>query len=454
VAAVSGLVISYSGVRGVVGRDLDASVARRFGVAFRRMVTELHPMGPITLVVGRDTRASGPELQSAMMQGLSEARVRIVDLAVAPTPTIQFALGALKAHGAVAVTASHNPAQWNGFKFFLAPDNTVLDAAQTERLVRELSVASDVAGAVTRDDQQERAVALHLARVLEQADVESIRRRRFRVALDAARGAGERPALRLLDALGCTVVRVDAERESEPVAEHLAALGAAVVQHGCAVGFAQDLDGDRLALMTETGTAPGEEYTLVLVVDHLLRRAHPSVPVVVKNVSTTRAVDDVVARAGAELLETRVGEIHLSRALQRQIDQGRVAFGGEGNGGVILPSVHLGRDSLVGMALVLEALAQRDEPLSTRLHELPRYHMAKLKLPLSRDPAALMAAVGLAFPDGVADHLDGLRLRFTGGAWLGMRRSNTEPIVRVVIESADPQWVSHVVTTVENVLSL
>jgi len=451
VATVSGLVISYSGVRGVVGRDLDPSVARRFGVAFRRMVTELHPVGPLALVVGRDTRASGPELQSALMQGLSDERVRIIDLDVAPTPTIQFALGALAAHGAVAVTASHNPAQWNGFKFFLGPDNTVLDGAQTARLIRELAAAPDVAGAVTRDDQRERAVALHVARVLEQVDAESIRRRRVRVALDAARGAGELPALRLLDALGCTVTRVDVERESEPLAENLAALGAAVARNGCAVGFAQDLDGDRLALVTETGTAPGEEYTLVLVVHHLLRRAHASVPVVVKNASTTRAVDDVVARAGAELVETRVGEVNLSRALKRQMDQGRVAFGGEGNGGVILPAVHLGRDSLVGMALVLEALARRDAPLSMHLGELPRYHMAKLKLPLSRDPASLMAAVERAFPDGAADHLDGLRLRFAGGAWLGVRRSNTEPIVRLVVESADAAWVSSVVNTLQNV---
>jgi phosphomannomutase len=446
---VSGLVISYSGVRGVVGRDLDASVARRFGVAFRRMLTELHPAGPVTLVVGRDTRASGPELQGALMQGLSEERVRILDLDVAPTPTIQFALGALEAQGAVAVTASHNPAQWNGFKFFLGPDNTVLDGAQTARLIRELAAAPDVAGAVTRDNQQERAVALHVARVLEQVDVERIRRRRFRVALDAARGAGERPAMRLLDALSCSVTRVDVERESEPVAQNLAALGAAVLENGCALGFAQDLDGDRLALATETGAAPGEDYTLVLVVDHLLRRAHPSVAVVVKNVSTTRAVDDVVARAGAELVETRVGEVHLSRALKRQTDQGRVAFGGEGNGGVILPPVHLGRDSLAGMALVLEALAQRDAPLSTRLSELPRYHMAKLKLPLPRDPASLMAAVERAFPDGTADRLDGLRLRFAGGAWLGVRRSNTEPIVRIVVESADAQWVSRAVDTLQ-----
>ena len=139
---MSGLVISYSGIRGLVGRDLDPSVARGFGAAFRRMVTELHSAGPVTLVVGRDTRASGPELQSALMQGLTDERVRIIDLDVAPTPTIQFALGALGAHGAVAVTASHNPAHWNGFKFFLAPDNTVLDGAQTERLIQGLAAAA------------------------------------------------------------------------------------------------------------------------------------------------------------------------------------------------------------------------------------------------------------------------------------------------------------------------
>jgi len=247
------------------------------------------------------------------------------------------------------------------------------------------------------------------------------------------------------------VTTVDAERESEPVAENLDSLRAAVVQDGCAVGFALDLDADRLALVTEAGTAPGEEFTLVLVVDHLLRRAHASVPVVVKNLSTTRALDDVVARAGAELLETRVGEVNLSRALRRAMDQGRVAFGGEGNGGVILPAVHLGRDSLVGMALVLEALAQRDEPLSVRLRELPRYHSAKLKLSLQRDPASLMAAVERAFPEAVADHLDGLRLRFPDGSWVGVRRSNTEPIVRLVVESMNDEWVSRVVNKLQNV---
>jgi phosphomannomutase len=456
VATLSGLVISYSGVRGVVGRDLDPSVARRFGVAFRRMVAELHPTGPVTLVIGRDTRASGPELQGALMQGLADERVRILDLEVAPTPTIQFALGALKAQGAAVVTASHNPAQWNGFKFFLAPANTVLDGAQTERLVRELALAPDAAGTIVRDDtmrenRQEQAVALHVARVLEQVDAERIRRRGFRVALDAARGAGELPALRLLDALGCAVTYVGVARESEPVAENLAVLRAAVVQNGCAVGFALDLDADRLALVTEAGIAPGEETTLVLVVDHLLRRAHASVPVVVKNISTTRAVDDVVARAGAELIETRVGEVNLSRALKRALDQGRVAFGGEGNGGVILPAVHLGRDSLVGMALVLEALAQRGEPLSIRLRNLPRYHTAKLKLPLGRDPALLMAAVERAFPEGAVDRLDGLRLRFADGAWIGVRRSNTEPIVRLVVESMNEEWVARVVNKLQNV---
>ena len=320
------------------------------------------------------------------MEGLSDERVRIVDLDVAPTPTIQFALGAFAAHGAVAVTASHNPAQWNGFKFFLAPDNTVLDGAQTERLILSLpATAPGDPGASTIDHRQEQAVALHVARVLEQVDAESIRRRRFRVGLDAARGAGELPAARLLEALGCTITRVDVERESEPLPEYLGALGDAVVRNGCAVGFAQDLDGDRLALTTEAGS-PQVRNTRWCSSWITCCAALTRAPVVVKNVSTTRAVDDVVARAGAELVETRVGEVHLSRALKQRIEQGRVAFGGEGNGGVILPAVHPGRDSLVGMALVLEALAQRDESLSERLRELPRYYSASSSCPFPGSP--------------------------------------------------------------------
>src|ERR1043166_8398372 len=203
--------------------------------------------------------------------------------------------------GAWAHTQSHNRAQWNGFKFFLAPDRPVLDGAQTERLILSLPAsAPDVPSASPIDNRQEQAAALHLASVLKQVNAESIRRRRFLVALDAACGAGERPAACVLEALGCTITRVDVERESEPLPEYLTALSDAVVHGRCAVGFAQDLDGDRLALTTETGIAPGEDYTLVLVVDHLLRRPHPSIPVVVKNVSTTRALDDVVTRAGAE----------------------------------------------------------------------------------------------------------------------------------------------------------
>ncbi|MEW5849607.1 MAG: phosphoglucosamine mutase [Myxococcota bacterium] len=438
------LVVSYSGIRGVVGHGLNASVAQRFGTAFTRMVRERNPDGRVVIVVGRDTRESGQGLREGLLRGMRGSGFHVVELGVVPTPTVQFTLGERHAHGAVAITASHNPSQWNGFKFFLGPDNTVLDGAQTQQLMSLLPDGEEPTGeAVTCEDHHHDAVARHVQRVLEQVEVERIRHRRFRVAVDSANGAGAEPAGQLLDALGCRVSVVRSRRESEPIPENLGELRGGVRQEGCDLGFALDLDADRLALVTDEGGAPGEDYTLVLVVAHLLQRAGRADVVVVKNVSTTRALDDVVRNAGAELVETRVGEINLSRALLTQVRAGRVAFGGEGNGGVILPSVCMGRDSLTGMALVLEALAQEDRPLSVRLNALPHYHARKVKLPLVAKDAlpALQDRIERAFPDGRADRIDGLRVQFRDGSWFGIRPSNTEPVVRIVLESRSAAWV-------------
>ncbi|HEY6099157.1 MAG TPA: hypothetical protein VIW03_06990, partial [Anaeromyxobacter sp.] len=200
--------------------------------------------------------------------------------------------------------------------------------------------------------------------------------------------------------------------------------------------------------------APGEEATLVLAVDHLLGRRAAGGCVVVKNVATTRAVDDVAARHGASVIETAVGEVNLSRALLRETRAGRAAFGGEGNGGVIFPPVSPGRDSLVGIALVLESLALAGEPLSRRLLALPRYHGRKLRLPVAPGAPvpALLAGVRAAFPEAAASALDGLKLTFQDGSWLVARASNTEPILRVVAESRSAAWVDETLGRVEAIL--
>lgn len=446
------LIISYSGIRGIAGRSLTPDVAARFGRAFGQMVAARHGTAPIILL-GRDTRASGPALTAGLVRGLAPFAT-LVDLGVVPTPTVQFAMTPLCASGAVCVTASHNPARWNGMKFFLGRDNTVLDGAETAELCRLASSVDhpiDAGHAPEIADRGDDAIRLHIEKVCSEIAADAVRARRFRVAVDSAAGAGTAPTRALLHQLSCEVVDVASGRESEPVPEQLGPLCAAVLAGRCDLGLAQDLDADRLALVTENGRAPGEESTLVIAVDHLLRRFHSGVRVVVKNVATTRAIDDLVERHGARLIETPVGEIHLSRALLEQTRLGHIAFGGEGNGGVIYPRVLPGRDSLMAICLVLECLAQDRRTLSERLAALPCYHMAKARLPFP-DPGALdalLARVEAMYPDAAATRDDGLKLRFPDGAWLCVRMSNTEPVIRIAAESTDPTWAARAIAEIE-----
>jgi phosphomannomutase len=448
---VQPLIISYSGIRGIVGESLNEEVAFRFGRAFGRIIGADRP-GVARVLVARDTRPSGPDLVRGVERGLGQV-AELVDLGIVPTPTLQFAMRPLAAVGAVCVTASHNPSAWNGMKFFLGPDNLVLDGDETRRLCALAAAdgSPEPSPPSPARDGHGEAVRLHVEQVCAQVDVGRIRSRGFRVALDSARGAGAEATTALLQALRCEVRLVDAERESEPLPQHLHQLCGTVVEAGCAVGFAQDLDADRLALVTEQGDAPGEERTLVLVIDHLLERHPRGRRTVVKNIATTRAVDDVVRSHGASLRETRVGEINLSRALLQELRAGNIAFGGEGNGGVILPAVSLGRDSLAGIALVLECLAQGARPLSERLAALPSYHMSKGRLPVDRQEPLdlLLQRIAGLYPEGITTYPDGLKVDFPDGSWLVVRPSNTESILRVVAESSSSSWTAEVVERIE-----
>lgn len=438
------LKVSYSGVRGIVGGSLTRQTAWRYGVSFGRLVASRDPEA--TILLARDTRSSGLWLREALLTGLAPFGFGLLDLGVVPTPTVQFFMEPTRAAGAVMITASHNPEPWNGFKFMLGPERTVLDALQTEALIRGVRRTGDPPAqfaAPAVEDRHEQAVRAHLDRVLGQVDVPSIRQVGFQVAVDSAGGAGTEPTLRLLAELGCRVVPVQARRDSEPLPENLSALCAAVREHACDLGVAQDLDADRLALVSEKAEPLGDEFTLVLAVDHLLGRFPGQEVAVVRNVATTRALDAVVARHGARIVETRVGEVNLSRALARERANGVVAFGGEGNGGVILPQVAMGRDSLTGIALVLEVLARRRRPISEVVATLPDLPMGKLKVPLE-DECSLeqrYARVRALFPRAVADRPDGLRLTFEDGGWVLVRPSNTEPVARVVVQSRDAGWV-------------
>lgn len=437
------LVVSYSGIRGIVGETLDESVAAGFGQAFRLLVERYGQ--PLRIVVANDTRPSSPSLKRALLFGLQRRPVEMIDIGSVPSATVQVMMAATQAGGGVMVTASHNPLPWNGFKFLIGPNHIVLDGDQTRELFalyREADVRwSPEAQVAPCPDHRSEALARHLAVTLEAVDRDHIRAARFRVVVDSAGGAGSGPTVELLTALGCEVHQIDADRDSEPTAANLSALCRAVVAEHADIGLAQDLDADRLAIVSERGEAVGEEYTLALAVRHLLERWRAHRPVVVKNSSTSRMIDDLVDEFGAELEVARVGEVNLSKAIIRRRAEGRITFGGEGNGGVIYPSVSYGRDSLIGIALTLDYLACRGAPASALVGELPRYYMLKHKVACEGREQSLAAMEGVArrFTDERVERFDGVQVVFDDGSWAQARPSNTEPVVRITVEARTPE---------------
>jgi phosphomannomutase len=428
-------IASVSGLRGIVGDGLDPATVVGFAASY---ATGCAP-GPI--VVGHDGRVSAPVFVPAVLSGVI-ATGRDVWLAGATaTPTIGCLVRDLRAAGGIEISASHNPPQYNGLKLF-QPEGMVLNAAQGRGVLDRLQrhefewAAWDRLGRVrTLDDPDDS----HLQRVLEVVDVEAIRRRKFVVALDACHGAGGRLGASLLRALGCATVVLGGlpdgryDHPPEPTADNLRAFAALVPAAGAAVGFAQDPDADRLALVDEAGRYIGEELTLALAARRRLAQAQG--PVVV-NLSTSSVTADLAGRYGCPVCRTPVGEIHV---VERMRAEGAV-LGGEGNGGVIDPRVGFVRDSFVAMALVLDLLAETGEPLSRLVRELPAYVMVKDQYPL-REPhgsvAELWERIAAAYPEAAAERRDGLRLDWPD-RWVHVRASNTEPVVRVIAEAAEP----------------
>jgi phosphomannomutase len=432
------LKVSYSGVRGIWGQSLTRDVAVRFASAFAQFL-QRRCERPL-VVLGKDTRPSGKELKEAVLSGLGAIACQVADLGVVPSPTVQVMMGHLGADGGIIITASHNPPEWNGFKFLIGPHHIVLDREQTEELF-EISAESPGKAYPAPETflAGHEAVGVHLERVLRVVNAGEVRRRGFRAALDAGGGAGLKPATMLLERLGCKVVAVDSERPSEPTPEHLGDLCRAVREHQCDLGLAQDLDADRLALVSETGGPVGEDCTFAIAVKHLLGKWKADQPVIFKSTTTSRMVDDVAAAHGAELIEKPVGEVNLSKALIAAVEQGRHALAGEGTGGVIHPDVCFGRDSLVAIALVLEFLAHAGQTVSAAVGDLPRYTIIK-DAAHGFGPAAVQALLKRVkdlYADGQVTERDGVKVRFPDRSWVQVRPSNTEPIVRLVAEAPE-----------------
>lgn len=428
--AIPTLKISISGVRGVVGESLTPALLVRFAQAFGTYA------GPGAVVIGRDTRTSGEMVRQAVVAGLLSSGCRVVDLDVCPVPTVQLLVRERRARGGIAITASHNPAEWNALKFINSAGLFLADAQARQLLdIYHQGEYRKVAGAEMRGvEASPGAIDLHVRAILDALGRLPPLPRPLRVAVDSCNGAGSIVAPRLLAALGAEVFPVNVTpdgsfpRGAEPVPENLTALGEAVREYGCDVGFAQDMDADRLAVVDERGGAIGEEYTLVLAARQVLAREPGPV---VANLSTTGVLDHVAREFGCEVFRSRIGEANVAEEMKRR----GAVVGGEGNGGVIYPRINFARDSLVGMALVLHLLASTGRKVSELTGQLPPVFMLKEKLACRSDRiAAALAAVREEYASYPIDLRDGVKVTTPDG-WLLVRGSNTEPIIRLVAEA-------------------
>jgi len=431
------LMVSVSGIRGRVGAGFTPELAAGIAAAFGAFVSEGRRA---TICVGRDSRTSGPMISRAVTAGLESVGVRVVDLGIVPTPTLLMAVRDCRAAGGIGVTASHNPAEWNALKL-VSEEGIFLDSERSSAFRAYLAdedplrASWDALGSLETDGG---AWARHLERILAlpHIDAEAIRARGLRVALDCVHGAGGPVVGELLERLGCECIGIGMEpdgrfpRDPEPTAANLTALADLVLESGADIGLAIDPDADRLSLVDERGQPLGEDLTLALAAETVLARTPGPV---VTNLSTSQVVEDVAAAHGVPCYRAPVGEVNVARRMQAE----GAVVGGEGNGGVILPALHHTRDAPLAAALVLQHLTDHAGPVSEVVGRWPTYRIVKRKVSFPRPAlpsgyAALEAALGAESKD----QADGLRLGWSSRkAWLHVRPSGTEPVVRLIAES-------------------
>jgi len=469
----AGLIISISGLRGIVGENLTALVAADYGRAFGTFLksSELKiPQGMacatqnpardglrhsklISVCIGRDSRSSGPMLTAAVAEGLCGVGIEVIDVGLVPTPTVGVMVTHLGCAGGVVITASHNPIQYNGIKLLLG--NAVAPPVDAAARIKQCFidkrfdlVDSERCGGMIFNEQ---ADATHIKKVLAIVDKKAIAARGFKVVLDSVNGAGGGITKKLLAALGCRVSAINDEptglfaHAPEPLAENLTGLCAAVNSEGAEIGFAQDPDADRLAIVDEAGTYIGEEYTLALAAKHIFSKR---VGKAATNLSTSRMIDDVARKAGCEVIRTPVGEANVAAAMLEH----NCVIGGEGNGGVIDLRVSPIRDSLVGIALILQLMAETGKSVSDLVAEIGGYYMTKTKFAADADQAErILERAKATFGEARLNMSDGYRFDFPDGSWVHCRASNTEPVMRVIVEAKDQATVQRHIDNMQNI---
>ena len=442
------LIRGISGIRGIVSKSLTESVIIRHIQAF----SEIQDKGDILLA--RDSRAHGASFIHTAAETLSSGGRNVINYGIIPTPTAQFLVEQNNMSGGIVITASHNPTEWNGLKFIDA-DGCFLNGKKNMQLF-EIADSDPISNHNTGSVQSiENGYLPHIThtRNLSVIDTEALEKRNFSIVVDAVNGATSKALPTMVEALGCTVHRLYCEpngefpRGAEPLPHNLGGLSEAVRSYNADAGFATDPDGDRLAIVDENGNPLGEEYTLTICADGLFKSTS-SPACIVTNLSTTMALDKVAKRYGNKVIRSAVGEINVVNKMK---EVGAV-LGGEGNGGVILPESHYGRDSLVGATMILNRMAQYTQKLSEIFQSMPQYVMEKDKIELETvEPQTVLDKIEAAYPDADFDKTDGLKLSWEN-SWVHIRKSNTEPIIRIYAEGKTKTSVTELVVGVKQLV--
>ncbi|MFW6123968.1 MAG: phosphoglucosamine mutase [Acidobacteriota bacterium] len=443
---ISDLKISISGIRGIVGQSLTPQLILKFSEAFSSFIGE----GKIG--VAQDTRPSGNMLKYAVFSGLLSCGATPIDMGILPIPSLQVYVKSKKLKGGISITASHNPVEWNALKliknggFFLNPYEAeeLLDFYYQGKFKRVHK-----SGFIKKEPHSFR---IHENKILRFINVKAIRKKRPKVIIDPCGGAASPYVKNFLEKLGAEVIGINTQlsngfpRNPEPKPENIGKLCDSVKKYGADIGFAQDADADRLAVVDEKGMPIGEEYTLALAVKHYLSYRQKT-PVVV-NLSTSRVMEDITQKMGVRLIRTKVGEINVSR---KMLETG-AKIGGEGNGGIINTEIHACRDSFTGMALILEYLSVSGKSISQLKQELPAYKMIKKKVKAGfRDRKRIFNSITSKFKQGQINTEDGIKIDYPE-FWLHVRPSNTEPVMRIIIEGKDGKLVHSLYSEIKELL--
>ncbi|OYT17765.1 MAG: phosphoglucosamine mutase [Bacteroidetes bacterium 4572_77] len=438
------LIKSISGFRGTIGGKVGEGLTPvdivGFASAFASFIYQESGKEAITIVVGRDARLSGEMVEALVNNTLVAMGVHVVNLGLSTTPTVEMAVVNKKADGGIILTASHNPKQWNALKL-LNGSGEFISAAQGEALLKTIEHGGlefkdiDKIGSIVSDDTQ---IAKHVQEILklELVNVEAIKKANFKVAFDAVNSTGGISIPVLLDALGVKDIVALYEEPTgifphnpEPLPEHLTVISQEVVKQKAHVGFVVDPDVDRLAIVSENGDLFGEEYTLVAVADYILSKKKGAT---VSNLSSTRALRDVSVKHGVSYSASAVGEVNVVAEMKAT----NAIIGGEGNGGIIYPELHYGRDSLVGIALFLSLMAEREQKVSKIRSSYPDYFISKNRINLDAEMEVdvILESIAEKYQKEEVSAIDGVKIDFEEG-WVHLRKSNTEPILRLYSES-------------------